>query len=94
MTIDLAAHHLAVSLSGHLRIRTAIIEGKLHRAQDMLFMRMQDVVNDYARGDVDSSDAELLHALETLNTSFGPRALLSMKEQSVHVPEILHATLN
>lgn len=78
-TVRSAADCLAADLSMHPRILTASLEGKREHANDMLMTRLESLLNDYAAGEVDSTDDDILLALNILTNSFGPLARIEMR---------------
>lgn len=67
MTTSLATHTdtIARALSPHLRIRSAVIAGDLARAEDLLFHRMLNAMEDPAEDIAEAVDA-------IFETTFGP----------------------
>ena len=45
----------------------------------MLFTRLESLLNDYARGEVDSTDDDILLALNILTSSWGPLSRIEMR---------------
>lgn len=60
-----ACDTLASRASNHLRVRTAVSEGKLDFAESLLYIRMERYILDYLENDLE--DQEMIDAAELLN---------------------------
>lgn len=89
MTPRAAADTLAADLIQHPRICTLILDGKKERAADMLFMRVESLCHDFARGEVDSADDDVISALHTLTNTFGVLARLEMRLAVLRAVDIM-----